>query len=60
VQKARVCPSAPEMAADKRQANPDSGTINRTWMRLFSRPVKDQLQGSMSFNGLFYANDPWH
>lgn len=60
VQKARVCPSAPEMAANKRKTSPDSGTINRTWMWLSSRPVKDQFQGSMAFNGFFYNNDPWH
>ncbi len=60
VQKARVCPSAPEMEAKRRKSNPDSGTINRTWIWTSDRPVKDQAQGSMAFNGFFYGDDPWH
>ncbi len=51
VNKARVCPTAPEAPARKRPDHPASGRVDRTWL------WGTQYQGSYALNGWFYGDD---
>jgi prepilin-type N-terminal cleavage/methylation domain-containing protein/prepilin-type processing-associated H-X9-DG protein len=52
----RVCPSAPEITAKKRNARsePYAGRVNETWLWSGNR---HDFQGSYAMNGFFYSGD---
>ena len=56
VDSVRVCPSAPEVTAKKRNARPEpyAGRVNETWLW---DSAKYKYQGSYALNGFFYSGD---
>ncbi len=59
IDKARICPSAPERSPDQ-LANDKSpyGTATRAWFA-WSRTTTNTYQGSYALNGYFYSDSPF-